>query len=138
MKFGTKLLHGENSVSKDNGAVTIPIFQSSTFHQFDIDNFGEYDYARSGNPTRNALEKDFAKLEGAEYLVFTAGVGENSDVLRRMVADRFAFMGVKLDEEKNSTRGYKGIISADDSSIKVVVLPTDEEVMIARDTFNLI
>lgn len=78
------------------------------------------------------------ELEGAEYIVFTAGVGENSDVLRRMVADRFAFMGVKLDEEKNSTRGYKGIISTEDSSIKVVVLPTDEEVMIARDTFGLI
>ena len=78
------------------------------------------------------------ELEGVEYLVFTAGVGENSDVLRRMVAERFAFMGVKLDEEKNSVRGFKGVISTEDSSIKVVVLPTDEEVMIARDTFNLI
>ena len=55
-----------------------------------------------------------------------------------MVAERFAFMGVKLDEEKNSVRGFKGVISTEDSSIKVVVLPTDEEVMIARDTFNLI
>ena len=78
------------------------------------------------------------ELEGVEYLVFTAGVGENSDVLRKMVADRFAFMGIKLDEEKNSTRGIKGVISTDDSTIKVVVLPTDEEVMIARDTFGLI
>ena len=78
------------------------------------------------------------ELEGAEYIVFTAGVGENSDVLRRMVAERFAFMGVKLDEEKNSKRGISGVISTDDSTIKVVVLGTDEEVMIARDTFGLI
>jgi acetate kinase len=78
------------------------------------------------------------ELEGVEYIVFTAGVGENSDVLRRMVAERFAFMGVKLDEEKNSKRGISGVISTDDSTIKVVVLGTDEEVMIARDTFGLI
>ena len=78
------------------------------------------------------------ELEGAEYIVFTAGVGENSDILRKMVADRFSFMGIKLDEEKNSRRGISGVISTDDSTIKVVVLGTDEEVMIARDTFGLI
>ena len=89
-------------------------------------------------PSAERIAEEARKLEGVEYLVFTAGVGENSDVLRRLVAERFAFMGVKLDEEKNSVRGFKGVISTEDSSIKVVVLPTDEEVMIARDTFNLI
>lgn len=78
------------------------------------------------------------ELEGAEYIVFTAGVGENSDIVRKMVIDKFAYLGVKLDEEKNSTRGISGIISSDDSTIKVVVLSTDEEVMIARDTYELI
>ena len=78
------------------------------------------------------------KLEGAEYIVFTAGVGENSDVVRKMVIDKLAFMGVKLDEEKNSTRGISGVISTEDSTIKVCVIPTDEELMIAKDTYDLI
>ena len=79
-----------------------------------------------------------AKLEGADYIVFTAGVGENSDVMRDMIISRLNFMGVKLDSEKNSTRGIKGIISTEDSTIKVCVLPTDEELMIAKDTYDLI
>ena len=78
------------------------------------------------------------ELQGAEYIVFTAGVGENSDLVRKMVIDKFAYLSVKLDEEKNSTRGITGIISTEDSSIKVVVMPTDEELMIARDTDQLI
>lgn len=78
------------------------------------------------------------ELSGCEYIIFTAGVGENSSLVRKMVIDKFAFLGVKLDEEKNNTRGITGIISTDDSTIKVVVLSTDEEVMIARDTYKLI
>ncbi|WP_291649349.1 aminotransferase class I/II-fold pyridoxal phosphate-dependent enzyme [Clostridium sp.] len=82
MKFGTKLLHGENSIEKQSGSVTLPIYQSSTFHQFDIDNFGEYDYARSGNPTRNLLEKDFAKLENGNYaFAFSSGVAAICSVI---------------------------------------------------------
>ena len=79
-----------------------------------------------------------AKLEGADAIVFTAGVGENSDLVRKMVVDRLAFMGVKLDEEKNQTRGITGKISTDDSTIDVYVIPTNEELMIARDTYELI
>ena len=78
------------------------------------------------------------ELEGTKYIVFTAGVGENSNLVRKMVIDRFAFMGIKLDEEKNNTRGISGVISTDDSTVKVVVIPTDEELMIARDTYNII
>ena len=77
-------------------------------------------------------------LEGADYIVFTAGIGENSDVVRKLIIDKFKFMGVKIDEEKNSTRGITGEISTEDSTIKVVVLPTNEELMIAKDTYNLI
>ncbi|NLC48506.1 MAG: acetate kinase [Tenericutes bacterium] len=77
-------------------------------------------------------------LQGADYIVFTAGVGENSDIVRDLIVKKFDFMGVKLDEEKNKTRGISGIISTDDSSIKVMVLPTNEELMIAKDTYNLI
>ena len=78
------------------------------------------------------------ELEGADYIVFTAGVGENSDIVRDLLIKKFNFMGVKLDEEKNSTRGIEGIISTEDSTIKVLVLPTNEELMIAKDTYDLI
>ena len=77
-------------------------------------------------------------LEGTEYIVFTAGVGENSNLVRNEVIKRFNFMGIKLDEEKNNTRGISGEISTSDSSVKVLVIPTDEELMIAKDTYNLI
>ena len=79
-----------------------------------------------------------ALLERADYITFTAGVGENSDVMRDLIIKRLNFMGVKLDPEKNSTRGIEGIISSEDSTIKVCVIPTDEELMIAKDTYNLI
>ena len=79
-----------------------------------------------------------AKLEGADYIVFTAGVGENSNVMRDMVAKRLAYKGIKLDEEKNNTRGINGVISTEDSTVKVCVISTDEELMIAKDTYDLI
>ena len=77
-------------------------------------------------------------LEGCEYIVFTAGVGENSNLVRSEVIKRLSFMGIKLDEEKNNQRGISGVISTDDSSVKVLVIPTDEELMIAKDTYELI
>lgn len=77
-------------------------------------------------------------LEGADAIVFTAGVGENSSLTRELIIDKFKYLGVSLDEEKNNTRGFSGEISSEDSSIKVFVLPTNEELMIAKDTFDLI
>ncbi|WP_091739894.1 aminotransferase class I/II-fold pyridoxal phosphate-dependent enzyme [Marininema mesophilum] len=64
MKFGTKLLHNGNEIDPITGAASIPLYQASTFHQTDIDHPGEFDYARSGNPTRKALEQTIAELEG--------------------------------------------------------------------------
>ncbi|VYT67218.1 aminotransferase class I/II-fold pyridoxal phosphate-dependent enzyme [Clostridium tertium] len=82
MRFGTKLLHSEKTIDKNTGSVTLPIYQSSTFHQFDIDNFGEYDYARSGNPTRNSLEEEFASLEGGKFAyAFSSGIAAISSVI---------------------------------------------------------
>lgn len=77
-------------------------------------------------------------LEGTDYIVFTAGIGENSNVVRKLLIDKFKYLGIKIDEEKNDTRGITGEISTEDSTIKVVVLPTNEELMIAKDTYNLV
>ena len=79
-----------------------------------------------------------AAMGGLDVIVFTAGVGENQLSMRSEVCKDMEFLGVKFDEVKNRVRGEEAIISADDSRVKVVVIPTDEELMIATDTMNLL
>ena len=79
-----------------------------------------------------------AAMGGADIIVFTAGVGENQAGMREEVCRGMEWMGVKLDVEKNKTiRGTEAIISTPDSRVTVVVIPTDEELMIASDTMEL-
>ncbi len=86
------------------------------------------------------IAKYYVELGGCDAIIFTAGVGENAPDMRRMVLESLDCLGIKVDEEKNSvTRlGKEGLISSEDSSVECYVIPTDEEVMIARDTFELI
>lgn len=80
----------------------------------------------------------YVLLDGADVIVFTAGVGENSTPIRREVCEKLACLGVKIDLDQNSKRGEIVKISTDDSKIAVYVIQTDEELMIARDTLKLI
>ena len=80
----------------------------------------------------------YVLLGGADVIVFTAGVGENSIPVRRQICEELACLGVKIDLDKNNKRGEVVKISTEDSSIQVYVIPTDEELMIARDTLDLI
>ncbi|MFA5380819.1 MAG: acetate kinase [Candidatus Izemoplasmatales bacterium] len=75
---------------------------------------------------------------GADAIVFTAGIGENEATTRANVIERLAPLGVKIDPKRNACRGIERLVSTDDSTIKVYVVPTNEEVMIARDTLRLI
>jgi len=80
-----------------------------------------------------------AALGGVDILVFTGGVGENQWQTRAEVCENMEFMGIRLDEEKNrSIRAVEAVISTDDSPVKVLVIPTDEELMIALDTLKSI
>ena len=80
-----------------------------------------------------------AAMGGVDIIVFTAGVGENQPSMRAGVVEGLEFLGVKIDPEINNTlRGEEKIISTPDSQVKVVVIPTDEELMIASDTMALI
>ena len=79
-----------------------------------------------------------AAMGGVDVIVFTAGVGENQISMRSEVCKGLEFLGVKFDDQKNNVRGEEVVISADDSKVKVVVIPTDEELMIATDTMNLL
>ncbi len=79
-----------------------------------------------------------AYMGGAEAIIFTAGIGENAKQMRENVLNRLAVFGVKVDEKRNETRGVEALISTDDSALKAYVIPTNEEVMIARDTLALL
>lgn len=79
-----------------------------------------------------------AALGGVDIIVFTGGVGENQASCRAGACEGLEFMGVKLDQEKNKIRGEEAVISAEDSKVKVVVIPTDEELMIASDTMDIL
>lgn len=80
-----------------------------------------------------------AAMGGVDVILFTGGVGENQDNTREAACRGLEFMGVKIDTEKNKTiHGEEAVISTPDSKVKVVVIPTDEELMIATDTMNLL
>ena len=79
-----------------------------------------------------------AALGGVDIIVFTGGVGENQASCRACACEGLEFMGVKLDAEKNNVRGEEAVVSTEDSKVKVVVIPTDEELMIASDTMDIL
>lgn len=80
-----------------------------------------------------------AEMGGLDAIVFTAGLGENSSLCRREVCKPLGFLGATIDDSKNEgLRGKESVISTDDSTVKIVLIPTNEELMIARDTKSLI
>jgi acetate kinase len=79
-----------------------------------------------------------AELNGADAIVFTAGVGENDIGMRSLILQEMDHLGIRLDEKANDVRGKERIISTEDSKVKVLLVPTNEELMIARDTYHII
>ena len=79
-----------------------------------------------------------AAMNGVDIIVFTAGVGENQEGMRWDSCSGLDYLGVKMDRERNHVRAKEQILSADDSQVKVVMIPTDEEIVIARDTVELV
>ena len=77
-------------------------------------------------------------MNGVDAIAFTAGVGENDKNARKKICENLAFMGVKIDDEANDVRGERRVISAPDSAVKVMLIPTNEELAIARDTLALV
>lgn len=79
-----------------------------------------------------------AEMGGVDGVIFTAGLGENSITNRADICKNLEFMGLKVSEERNKVRGKEAFINTDDSQVKVMVVPTDEELMIARDTVEIV
>ena len=79
-----------------------------------------------------------AAMNGVDAIVFTAGVGENNKTARTRICERLTYLGIKLDDAPNSLRGEEVRISTEDSRVPVYVVPTNEELAIARETVALI
>ncbi len=79
-----------------------------------------------------------AEMNGVDAIVFTAGVGENDINMRDIICSELGNLGIKLDLVKNKVRGKEAIISRDDSKVKILLVPTNEELMIARDTYSIV
>lgn len=79
-----------------------------------------------------------AEMNGVDAVVFTAGVGENGIEMRAEIASNMEFLGMKLDKEANKVRGKERVISTEDSKVKILLIPTNEELVIARDTVSLV
>ncbi|NMM65654.1 acetate kinase [Clostridium sp. P21] len=92
-----------------------------------------YDYK-----VKTAIGAYVAALDGVDAIVFTAGLGENSATNRADICEGLSYLGIKLDPEKNALRGKAMEISTPDSKVKVLVIPTNEELMIARDTKEIV
>ncbi len=85
----------------------------------------------------NYIASYYIALDGADAICFSAGIGENSSLVREAVLNKLKVLGIEVDLDKNKVRGKEALITTSKSSIPCYVIPTDEEVMIARDTYNL-
>ena len=79
-----------------------------------------------------------AEMNGVDAIIFTAGVGENDVSMREIICSELGNLGIKLDPVRNKIRGQETIISKDDSRVKLLMIPTNEELMIARDTYRIV
>lgn len=95
-------------------------------------------YEMYSSRVKKYIGQYFFMLGGTDAIVLTAGVGENCDKMRRMIFSGLQPLGIILDPAKNKQRGFERFISSDKSEVPVIVIPTDEEYMIARDTYDIV
>ena len=121
---------GLSGISCDDRDIEAAIKEGNPRAKLAIDNFV---YQVAGYIGRFAVQ-----MKGVDAIVFAGGVGENGIEARKEICEYLEFMGVKIDDSKNNCRGKEVEISTDDSKIKVFVVPTNEELMIARDTMEIV
>ena len=95
-------------------------------------------YDMYSNSVKKYIGSYIAVMGGVDAIVLTAGVGENCKKMRRMIFSGLQPLGIILDEEKNRARGFEREISSENSQVKIIIIPTNEEYMIARDTYDIL
>ena len=141
MNKGMSAKEIDNLVNKESGVAGISGV-SSDFRDLsaaaeDGNERAELALAMFGYQVKKYIGSYAAAMGGLDAIVFTAGVGENDAAMRKEIVSGLEFMGIKIDDEKNSTRGTVDV-SAADATVKTLVIPTDEEMMIAIDTQRLV
>ncbi len=121
---------GVSGISSDDRDVEAAIKEGNERAKLAIDTFA---YQVIGYIGRFA-----AQMDGVDVITFAGGVGENGIEVRKQICDSLSFLGVKIDEEKNNCRGKEIEITTPDSKVKVFVVPTNEELTIARDTMEIV
>ncbi len=132
----------ENVLNKKSGVQGISGL-APDFRVIESESYGENERAKLAMESfKYAVASYIAKyavaMNGIDAIIFTGGVGENQINIRKGICEQLAFMGLKLDVEANNMRGEEKMISTADSPIKAYVIPTNEELMIARDTERLV
>jgi len=132
----------ENILNKKSGLQTIS-GMAPDFREIEAASYGENENAaiaieKFKYEIAGFIAKYAVAMNGIDYIVFTGGVGENQINIRKGICEKLEFMGVKIDLDKNNTRGEEKEITTPDSKIKAYVVPTNEELMIARETARLI
>jgi acetate kinase len=95
-------------------------------------------YEMYSNSAKKYIGQYFFTLAGADAIILTAGVGENCDRMRRMIFEGLEPLGIIIDQDRNALRGFERFISTKDSKVKVIIIPTNEELMIVEDTIALL
>ncbi|MBO5358872.1 MAG: acetate kinase [Clostridia bacterium] len=123
-------VYGISGVSNDNRDVAAAAAQGNHRAQLSID-MQRYQILKF-------VGSYIAAMNGVDAIVFTGGIGENDGELRKYVCENLSYLGVKIDDQKNAVRGEEIRISTDDSKVNVYIIPTNEELAIARDTLAII
>ncbi|MBQ2835895.1 MAG: acetate kinase [Clostridia bacterium] len=132
----------ESILNKKSGLQTIS-GMAPDFREIELASYGESERAgiaieKFKYEIAAFIAKYAVAMNGIDYIVFTGGIGENQINIRKGICEKLEFMGVKVDVDANNMRGEEKEISTPDSKIKVYVVPTNEELMIARETKRLI
>ena len=141
-KEGWTAEEAENMLNKNSGVQGISGL-APDFREIEAASYGENERAaiaieKFKYEIASYIAKYAVAMNGVDYIVFTGGVGENQINIRRGICEKLEFMGVKIDVEANNVRGEEKEISAPDSKVKVYLVPTNEELMIAKETARLV
>ena len=141
-KEGWTAEEAENMLNKKSGVQGISGL-APDFREIEAASYGDNERAEIAiekfkYEIASYIAKYSVAMNGVDYIVFTGGVGENQINIRRGICEKLEFMGVKIDVEANNVRGEEKEISAPDSKVKVYLVPTNEELMIAKETARLI
>ena len=139
-KEGLSYKEAEEILNKESGAYGVSMV-SVDFRDIEVDAESGGHHAKLAldifhDTVASYIAKCMVAMNGVDVITFTAGVGEKGPLSRKAICEKLEFFGVKIDEEKNKTRGEEAKISSKDSKIKVYTIPTNEELMIARETMR--